>query len=277
MSEFASLVGHWVKPLPDSWVWGLDIGGANLKVVALDCATGKIESRQCRFPLWQTPLELALTLAKIFCELPPPNLAAVTMTGEIADCFRCKSDGVAWIISHCQQALQARNIPVCFYDQRRSGFVDALTGKQEWAGLAASNWHAVARVWGDYLAARFHGAGLIFDLGSTTFDLTYVPVRHGDADLPAKTDWERVVSGDLIYTGVRRSPLSCILPTVDFHGHPIGLAQELFATIEDAYLLTGDLPERSEASENGTFGTADSRPADRDHAGQSAQVVDDVE
>ena len=97
--------------------------------------------------------------------------------------------------------------------------------------------------------------GLILDLGSTTLDLTLVtPGQH----VPGRTDWQRMREGELIYTGLRRSPLTCILPRFHWLEWTLAPAQELFATIDDAYIYSGERPERPWDS-----ATADGRPATR--------------
>ena len=72
-----------------------DIGGANLKASdGLDfCASRP-------FPLWRRPAELAAALAASGCRRrPPADRWVATMTGELADCFATKAEGVAAIVA----------------------------------------------------------------------------------------------------------------------------------------------------------------------------------
>ena len=68
---------------------GLDIGGANLKA-----SDGERRSLSRPFPLWREPDRLADALRLLVNEFDPPSSLAVTMTGELADCFETKDDGV---------------------------------------------------------------------------------------------------------------------------------------------------------------------------------------
>ncbi len=81
---------------------------------------------------------------------------------------------------------------------------------------------------------------MLIDIGSTTSDI--VPLVHGLPTARGRTDPERLVSGELVYTGVERSPVAAVASRVPWKGWLCPLAQELFATTRDVYLLLGDLP-----------------------------------
>jgi probable H4MPT-linked C1 transfer pathway protein len=95
---------------------------------------------------------------------------------------------------------------------------------------AASNWLALSTFAGRYVPT---GPALLVDVGSTTTDV--VPLQDGQPVPRGRTDSERLRSRELVYTGVRRTPLCALLgPRV---------AAELFATTLDAYLVLGHIPE----------------------------------
>jgi (4-(4-[2-(gamma-L-glutamylamino)ethyl]phenoxymethyl)furan-2-yl)methanamine synthase len=75
-----------------------------------------------------------------------------------------------------------------------------------------------------------------------------VPLLDGRAAPTARTDPQRLGCGELVYTGVRRTPLCALL---DGEG-----AAELFATTLDAYLVLGQIAENPD-----DCNTADGRPA----------------
>ena len=97
---------------------------------------------------------------------------------------------------------------------------------------------------------------ILIDIGSTTADL--IPLVDGWPHTHGLTDTQRLVAGELVYTGVVRSPACAIARSVPYRGRECPLAQELFATARDAYLVLGDLPEEPE-----NMHTADGRPATR--------------
>src|SRR5438552_12194660 len=95
---------------------------------------------------------------------------------------------------------------------------------------AAANWLALAAYAGRFAPT---GTALLVDVGSTTTDL--VPLLGGAPVPCGNTDAERLLHRELVYTGVRRTPLCALLGETG--------AAELFATTLDAYLLLEELPE----------------------------------
>ena len=75
-------------------VLALDIGGAYLKA-----ADGLGYADSQFFPLWKNPDGLADALARVVEEAPPADRLVATMTGELADCYNSKAEGVAAILA----------------------------------------------------------------------------------------------------------------------------------------------------------------------------------
>jgi len=213
-------------------VIALDIGGAAIKA-----ADGRGWTRAEPFAMWREWRRLPATLAEIIGGRGRPAPVA-TMTGEIADCFPDRPAGVAHIVAALEAAASAcGSAPPRFY--RTDGrLVDAAAARAEPWAVAAANWHAVAR-----LAAAQAGAARAFvvDVGSTTTDI--VPLADGHPAARAVTDAGRMASGELVYTGVERTPLAAIVRRLP-HG-PIRrpVASERFAESRDAWLLLGALDE----------------------------------
>jgi probable H4MPT-linked C1 transfer pathway protein len=234
-------------------VWiGLDIGGANLKA-----ADGRGWCRSVPFPLWREPERLSAALAELLRIAPDVDGVAVTMTGELADCFETKATGVDSILTSVSEALEAvgKRSPVRVY-RTDGALVDMSAAREEPLLVAAANWHALAAFGGRYVTAR---AALMLDLGSTTCDL--IPLIDGEPAAQGRTDPERLVSGELVYTGVVRSPVCALVSELPWRGRMCRVAQEVFATTRDAYLLLEGMPENAS-----DLNTADSRPATRHFA-----------
>jgi probable H4MPT-linked C1 transfer pathway protein len=238
-------------------VWGIDVGGANLKVAA---TSGACAARP--FALWRDPGGLAGALRELLDELPPAEKAAVTMTGELADCFATKQEGVHAILDAVAAALAGREFRVYLTDGRLAKPAEA---RSQPLLAAASNWHATAT-----LAARRHvptGCGLLVEIGSTTADL--IPLAGGEVASSGRTDTERLLAGELVYTGVDRTPLFALLPSCRLRGRRCGTAPEWFATAADAYLLLGEMAPEPENCQ-----TADGRPRTLENAhGRVARLV----
>jgi probable H4MPT-linked C1 transfer pathway protein len=235
-----------------SWL-AFDIGGANIK--AAD-GSGFAESRM--FALWQRPQLLVDTLRAMIAEAPQSDHLAVTMTGELADCFNTKTEGVLFILAAVEKAAAHRHTRVfCSDGTLRSIEVVRRTPLI----AAAANWQALARFAGRYAK---QGAALLIDIGTTTTDL--VPLVDGvvvslDATSAERSDTQRLMAGEMLYTGVERSPVCAVVNVLPYRGKQCPVAQELFATTWDAYLTLGDLPEEPSATH-----TADGRPATREAA-----------
>jgi probable H4MPT-linked C1 transfer pathway protein len=222
-----------------------DVGGANIKY-----SDGSILAGSEPFALWKYPEQLADELRAIVCKMPVCDRFAVTMTGELADCFASKSEGVLFILDAVRRAVAGRPLKVFLTDGR---LVDMDVARSNPRLAAASNWLALACFAGRYAPA---GAALLFDVGSTTCDL--IPLDDGRPTPAARDDTSRLVSGELVYTGVERSPVCAVADRVMYRGQACPLAQELFATMRDVYLVLGDVEERP-----GDCETADGRPATR--------------
>jgi probable H4MPT-linked C1 transfer pathway protein len=226
-----------------NWL-ALDIGGANLKA-ADGCGWCHSEP----FPLWQARRELPQAIATILARCSPDRLA-VTMTGEIADCFADRADGVREIVTGCIEAAAGRPVFIYSLDGTLIEPAEAVTRP---LAVAAANWHALARLAGSLIPT---GRGLLLDIGSTTTDL--VPLAAGHPASRGNTDWERMACGELLYMGVERTPVPALVRTLPYRSSRRPVASECFATVRDAWLTVGGLPERPQDQN-----TADGGPATR--------------
>jgi (4-(4-[2-(gamma-L-glutamylamino)ethyl]phenoxymethyl)furan-2-yl)methanamine synthase len=216
---------------------GLDIGGANLKA-----AHSGGQAFNLPFALWKTPALLPDALGRLLRNMPSFDALAVTMTGELCDCFENRRQGVLAILDAVTSVAGQTPIHVWRNDGR---FVDLAAARATPLQAASANWLALATFAGRYAA---NGAALLIDIGSTTTDI--LALLDGRPRPEGRTDPERLRASELVYTGVRRTPL-CAL-----QGWGCRIAAEVFATTLDAYLLLGYLPEDA-ADTN----TADGQPA----------------
>jgi probable H4MPT-linked C1 transfer pathway protein len=205
------------------------------------------------FPLWREPQNLAAAIVALLDESPPAERLVVTMTGELADCFRTKAEGVHAIIDAVVAATGQRDVRVYLID---GSLVSPEVARERVIEAAASNWHALATFVGRWIDRP---SALLVDIGSTTTDI--VPIVDGKAASTGLTDPERIAASELVYTGVVRSPICAVTSAIPWRGEMCRTAHELFATTWDAYLVTGDLPEEPASTH-----TADGRPATRGFA-----------
>ncbi|MBI4604453.1 MAG: H4MPT-linked C1 transfer pathway protein [Planctomycetes bacterium] len=231
----------------------LDIGGANIKAAAPDGAASSVP-----FELWRRPEELAGELAALIAaRLAPLDVLAVTLTGELCDCYSTKSEGVRRIVESasraCRETAPRAEVLVWRTDQTLAAAEDAL---EDPLPSAAANWLALACFAGRY-APR--GLGVLIDIGSTTTDI--VPLVDGRPMPAGLTDTDRLIAGELIYAGISRTPVAALVHELPYRGRMCPVASELFATARDAHLILGGLAEDEDDR-----ATADGRPATRAHA-----------
>lgn len=220
--------------MASGWV-GLDVGGANLK--ACDANNGVLE---IPFPLWKEPHLLVDRLAGIRLRWPALQGLALTMTGELCDCFPSKVDGVVHIVKSVLTAFSGIRIECWTINGSFCSSKQALTNP---IALAAANWVALAE-W----CARNMGIGptILIDMGSTTTDLIYL--EGGTVHCDGRTDWQRLKTGELVYTGLIRTPVCHLVRE--------GVCAEFFATMLDVHLILGSVnPDfsRYDSADNRTW------------------------
>ncbi len=227
---------------------GLDVGGANLKA-----SDGETLSLSRPLPLWRELPQLPSVLKDLLARFAPFDLVAVSMTAELADCFETKAQGVARVLDCVRQS--AGDVPIAVW-QTGGEFISIEQARELTPLVAAANWHALA-TWA--ARALTQETGLLIDVGSTTTDI--IPLEEGVAMPQGRTDLERLLSGELVYSGVRRTPLCALASDVPLGNRRCPMAAEVFATTVDLYLLTGDLPPEPNRND-----TADGRPCTADAA-----------
>lgn len=212
---------------------GWDIGGAHVKAAVINNAGRIAAVYQQPCPLWKGLDQLQGSVNAIMQELAGSSYRhAITMTGELVDLFDSRDHGVKQIIQTMTELLPASELLVF---AGRQGF---LKSSQIEAGhymsIASANWLASAS-----FAAQKLGDGLFVDCGSTTTDILLL--SGGQVLAEGHTDYQRLLSEELIYTGIIRTAVMAVTQTALDQGKKIGLMAEYFATMADVYRVTGEL------------------------------------
>lgn len=221
--------------MPGGTLIALDIGGAHLKAALFDEESTLRDLVQLPCPLWQGMNRLDAALATLLRRWGEPRRVAATMTGELADLFDDRADGVRRIVGATAAAVPDAELSVFAGPH---GLIAPAAAPDLADAVASANWHATATV------AAVGGDGILIDVGSTTTDI--VPLVAGGPRQRGYTDAERLDCGELVYTGVVRTPVMAVADTVPFAGRPRPLMAELFATMGDVHRLTGALPEQAD-------------------------------
>ena len=244
-------------------VLGWDIGGVNTKVVRLQGGPDGLIVRGTCLPYEvkrdPTALVLTLTEAARHVDGHHGDLHAVTMTAELSQAFATKREGVGFILDALEAALPGGKLHIYNVDGR---FITLHEARELPLAVAAANWAATAN-----LIARSVPTCVLVDIGTTTTDL--IPIIDGQITVQGRTDPERLVSGELVYTGALRTPVEAVACQVPLWGGQAGVAADGFAIIGDAHLWLGRLQP-----EDYTCPTPDGRPPTRRSAGDRlARVV----
>jgi len=193
----------------------LDIGGANTKVLNWD--EGKSESQLEYFPFWTEKHQFKEFLSRLDLSA---DFIAVTMTAELCDTFSSKAEGARYIAGCCDEVFESP-----FFLTSTSS-LSTLDDINDFNTLAATNWLASKY----YLEKRFK-SGLLIDVGSTTTDI----IPFGDGASGFASDFERLKSFRLLYTGLLRTPINTIVSAVPVNGGLVPIASEYFAITADVY------------------------------------------
>lgn len=216
-------------------VFGWDIGGAHVKAARLQ--RGRVaEVVQWPCALWQGLDRLEQVLDAAAARWPGLRGAqhAVTMTGEMVDLFVDREDGVTRLAALLSARLAGDPAHVALLAGERWCRPDDAAA--HWAAIASANWLATARL---VALALPRGDTLLVDIGSTTTDL--IAIRDGRVLTTARSDAERLATGELVYHGVVRTPLCAFARRIAWRGAELNVMNEFFATAADVYRLTGEL------------------------------------
>ncbi len=192
----------------NSKIIGLDIGGANTKIASFDGTLTELHY----LPLWKNT-RLPEILKEIAERLQPEKVAVV-MTGELADCFKNKEEGIRFIKDSVDSAFGFSKVSYINNMGRFQSGTDSLRD------LAAANWAASARLIGAEI-----GDCIFVDVGSTTSDI--IPIISGEHKA-GLTDFERLKRSELVYSGILRTNLAAILRRSKSR---TGLVQDCFGTL----------------------------------------------
>lgn len=229
---------------------GWDVGGANVKAARLEGdALPAIVERP--FALWREPTRLGEVLREVGAALGGAPRMAVTMTAELADCFATKHEGVASVLDAFAAAFPEVTLDVFGTDGR---FHAAEEARRRALTVASANWMATAA-----LVADHWPDAILIDVGSTTTDI--IPIVSGRVVARGRTDPGRLRSGELIYTGLLRTPLCAVVRFVPLKGRRCRVAAEHFAIAADAHLWLGRIDAAEYSCE-----TPDGRGRSREEA-----------
>ncbi len=232
-------------------VLGVDIGGANTKAAYITTANGVIKRFKTAmeyFPVW----EAVSGSAKLDC-------VSVTMTAELSDAYRTKREGVNHILTQLSQAFPAAPILILTVDATLTPITEAEAAPLR---VAAANWAATG-----WMVSQLVSDCIVIDVGSTSTSI--IPIIGNRISAAGRTDLEKLMNGELVYTGSLRTNIAATVSTVPLRNGAARVSSELFAQSGDVHLVLGNITE-----EEYTVETVDGRGKTRAEAlARLARVV----
>jgi (4-(4-[2-(gamma-L-glutamylamino)ethyl]phenoxymethyl)furan-2-yl)methanamine synthase len=217
-------------------VIGWDVGGAHLKAALVDQHGNLIDVIQTACPLWKGLHELEMAFKAVIDQWGEASRThGITMTGEMADCFASRREGVLAIAKVAQSHLQGK---LLFYAGPKS-LIPMEQLDIDWTSVASLNWYASV----EWMASKIDDA-LIIDIGSTTTDI--LTIHQGKPAINGFNDADRLALGELLYMGVIRTPLMALTNQIEFEHRRINIAAEYFATVADVFRLTQEISEQDD-------------------------------
>ncbi|TRO52260.1 H4MPT-linked C1 transfer pathway protein [Candidatus Bathyarchaeota archaeon] len=238
-------------------VIGWDIGGANTKAAFLRMENGHVEETRTAigyFPMWRDFEKLGSMLSLLYervSENADVDGVGLTMTAELSDAYQTKREGVAHVLKCAEEAFAG--LPVHVLDV--NGTLRSVeAARLDPLKVAAANW--VATGW---LVAHLARTCVVVDVGSTSTSI--IPIINGRISAVGKTDLEKLIAGELVYTGSLRTNVAAIVHSVLLRNSKVRISSELFAQSGDVHLILGNICEEDYSTE-----TADGRGKTRKKA-----------
>jgi len=229
---------------------GLDIGGANIKWFH------SLGHPGCKpFAMWRTPLQLAAALIEIAEKLPPAHQWGVTMTGEMADVFGDRNEGVQTIIRQTSIAADTLGVEIVLVYAIPGNFLSPAVAINQSETVASANWHALA----NWTSTWIDRESVLIDIGTTTVDL--IPVAPNRVATSSITDYDRLLRRELVYLGGKRTPVCSLVTSLPFARKMVPVMREVFANTDDCSLLLDWTPE-----DRSDMDTCDGKPRTRQAA-----------
>lgn len=230
-------------------ILGLDVGGANTKgcYLEVDKVHSGIALRDhgisIYHEIWRNPEGLRDVLTNLSNSFKRKKVKefegiALTMTAELCDVFESKAQGAISILQIVEESFT--DVPIYVWTTR-GGFASPAEIKKDPLQAAAANWLASA-VAIAHSSLLYDKPVILADMGSTTTDI--LPIASGKVLATGRTDTERLLSGELLYTGVLRTAVHSLIDSVHLDGFRCQVIKENFAISADVYRVLGLITEK---------------------------------
>lgn len=214
---------------------GFDIGGANTDLAIIDYINKKqcLDNIQVDFeylPMWSKNDQLEDCLVNLLGDsFDDIDAVGISMTAELVDAYETKSDGVKDIVRKVESVF---NVPIAYVGL--NGMMSSEEVFKKPLNVAAANWIATSQI-----AGNIEKDCIMVDIGSTTTDI--IPIKNGVECANGRSDFERLATGELVYSGTLRTNLASLVDKVPLNNNIYRVASELFAISADIHNVLGNI------------------------------------
>ncbi len=206
---------------------GIDIGGANLKVIGINADKQVVHVDYSSCKIWNSQNFLEKKLLELNALKAPNKIrCGITMSAELCDCFKDREAGAKQILKSCENLV----FDYFFYSKSRNLFLK----KDSYKNIISMNWHSIGR----FLKKIIKNA-IIIDFGSTTTD--FIVIKNGKILNKNYDDFSRLNNHELLYTGFTRTPIFGICQQLKIQGKLLSIIPEFFSDTADIYKVIGQL------------------------------------
>lgn len=242
----------------------VDIGGARLRGFASD-----VPPVLRPFDLDRRPHDLSVELSALLAKLGNFDALAVSLAGEQWESFESRKDCALHVLASVKAAA-VRCCPGSAAGGRKRGWPEVLVWTHDGDLIALSDaleeplpasgasWLALATLAGRLVP---EGKAVLVDVGASATQI--VPLRQGRPTPRGRTETERLLSGELVSLGVRRTPVATIASQLPYRGRQCPIWRTGPAVTADAY-RTLRLIEEEAVDPDSSDGQSATRARSRD-------------
>lgn len=208
---------------------GFDIGGANTDLAIINYINKEqfLENIEVNFeylPMWSKNDQLEDCLINLLGDsFYDIDAVGISMTAELVDAYETKSDGVKDIVKKVENVF---DVPIAYVGL--NGMMSSKEVLKNPLNVAAANWIATSQI-----AGNIEENCILVDIGSTTTDI--IPIKNGTECSKGRSDFERLATGELVYSGTLRTNLASLVDKVPLNDKIYRVASELFAISADVH------------------------------------------
>jgi len=238
------------------YILGLDIGGANTKAALIRCDNSKIINSYSHieyFPFWEKSSNQIIDMFKRIVgeiiiqnglKLKNVTYIALTITAELSDAFQTKKEGINLILDSLNNVFDKEKM---YFISTNNEYLDFDKAKSSYMSISAANWVSTSLFLGNFIKRC-----ILIDAGSTTIDI--IPIVNSKPAALGKTDVERLINHELIYTGGLRATIPSITHFVPYKDKELRISFEKFALVSDVHRILNNISEEEYIND-----TADNR------------------